>query len=290
MKRGMIQPMLQDDAFLADVAAASADLSHCHLWWLGQSGFLVKHRSGVLLVDPYLSDSLTKKYAATAKPHVRMSERVVDPRRLDFIDVVTSSHHHTDHLDPETLVPVMRANPAMKLVIPEANRVLVGERLGVHPSAPIGLTDGKAFVFGELEGFSITAVPAAHDALERDEKGNCRYLGYVIRSNAGAWSIYHSGDTVWHEEIVRQLRALKTGIDVAILPINGKVGNMAGHEAAQLAHAIGAKVVVPCHYHMFEFNTAEPEEEFVPECGKLGQAYRVLQQGERLTIGTAGHG
>src|SRR3954454_5197383 len=98
----MIKPLLQDELFLADVAAAGAELSHCHLWWLGQSGVLVEHRAGGLLVDSYLWDSLTKKYAGTEKPHVRMSERVVDPRRLNFIDVVTSSHHHTDHLDAET--------------------------------------------------------------------------------------------------------------------------------------------------------------------------------------------
>ena len=50
-----------------------------------------------LLLDPYLSDSLTRKYAATDKPHVRMTELVIDPARLDFIDAVTSSHNHTDH-------------------------------------------------------------------------------------------------------------------------------------------------------------------------------------------------
>ena len=72
-------------------------------------------------------------------------------------------------------------------------------------------------------------------------------------------------------------------IDLAILPINGKVGNMSGREAAQLAKDIGAKIVIPCHYDMFEFNTADPAEEFIPECERLGQPYRVLQQGERFS-------
>ena len=35
---------------------------------------------------------------------------------------------------------------------------------------------------------------------------------------------------------------------------------------------------------MFEFNTASPDA-FVAECERLGQAYRVLQNGERLTLG-----
>ncbi|MGZ9225209.1 MAG: hypothetical protein ACXW4M_06595 [Anaerolineales bacterium] len=49
------------------------------------------------MIDPYLSDSLTKKYAGTNKPHVRMTERVIAPEWLDFVEVVTSSHIHTDH-------------------------------------------------------------------------------------------------------------------------------------------------------------------------------------------------
>src|SRR5688572_25556906 len=103
----MIRPILQDEAFLADGAAARADAATGKLfvWWLGQSGFLLCHAGECLVFDPYLSDSLTKKYAATDKPHVRMTERVVDPARLDFVRVVTASHNHTDHLDAETLGP-----------------------------------------------------------------------------------------------------------------------------------------------------------------------------------------
>jgi len=34
---------------------------------------------------------------------------------------------------------------------------------------------------------------------------------------------------------------------------------------------------------MFEFNTASPGS-FVAECERIGQAYRVLRLGERLTL------
>ncbi|MCA9202273.1 MAG: MBL fold metallo-hydrolase, partial [Planctomycetales bacterium] len=105
------QPRLAHDALLADIRAARGISDQLHLWWLGQSGFLAQWQGRHLLFDPYLSDSLTNKYAATDKPHVRMSERVVEPARLDFVDVVTSSHNHTDHLDAETLGPILQANP-----------------------------------------------------------------------------------------------------------------------------------------------------------------------------------
>src|SRR6185295_14731400 len=109
----MIKPFLQDDEFLADVAEARLEPEHLYLWWLGQSGFLIQWQGQHLLLDPYLSDSLTHKYAATEKPHVRMTERVVAPERLNFIQVVTSSHNHTDHLDKETLGPLLRVNPRL---------------------------------------------------------------------------------------------------------------------------------------------------------------------------------
>ena len=92
----MIKPLLQDDALLADVDAAKSDRPNFRLWWLGQSGFLVQFNGRHALLDPYLSDSLTVKYAQTDKPHVRMTERVIAPERLGFVDVVTSSHGSTD--------------------------------------------------------------------------------------------------------------------------------------------------------------------------------------------------
>src|ERR1051326_6335930 len=114
----MITPVLKDDAFIADVKSARSDNAF-FLWWLGQSGFLIRWRDQFLLLDPYLSDSLTKKYAQTDKPHTRMTERVIAPDKLGFANVITSSHNHTDHLDAETLLPIFKANPNAQFLIPE---------------------------------------------------------------------------------------------------------------------------------------------------------------------------
>ena len=67
----MIKPVREDDTFLEDVIHAKTDPDHLHLWWLGQSGFLIQWLGVHLLLDPYLSDSLTKKYAHSDKPHFR---------------------------------------------------------------------------------------------------------------------------------------------------------------------------------------------------------------------------
>ncbi len=275
----MIVPALKDDAFLADVLAARDYPNDIHLWWLGQSGFLLQWQNHHLLFDPYLSDSLTHKYAATDKPHVRMTERVIAPERFDFIDVVTSSHNHTDHLDKETLAPLIRANPKMQLVVPEANRSFVADRLGVVLEYPRGLDANETKRFGVFE---ISAVPAAHPDLQKDEWGHHKFLGYVV--NCGGFRIYHSGDTLLYDGIGPTLGCQQ--IDVALLPINGDfperrvAGNLNGREAAMLGQEIGARLVIPCHYEMFEFNTASPEE-LISAARELNQPVRVLRAGER---------
>jgi L-ascorbate metabolism protein UlaG (beta-lactamase superfamily) len=275
----MIKPALQDDAFLSDVAAARDDFEHFHLWWLGQSGFLLQWQGKHLLFDPYLSESLTRKYAATDNPHVRMTERVVAPEQLNFIDAVTSSHNHTDHLDAETLVPLLSVNPKLELVIPEANREFVVDRLKTMVELPRGLDAGQ---FTTVGPFKIHAVPAAHESFEKDANGRHKYLGYVVEFEG--WTVYHSGDTLLYDGMVDWLR--RQPIDVALLPINGRVperrvaGNLNGRQAATLASEIGARLVIPCHYEMFEFNTATPDE-FVAACREVGQPHRVLRAGER---------
>lgn len=277
----MIPSVIKDEAFIAEVESYLQDKENFHLWWLGQSGYLLLWKGKKVLIDPYLSNSLTKKYAATNKPHVRMSERVVDPELLKGILIVTSSHNHTDHLDGETLMPLLKNNPSIHFIIPEANRNFVCERVKCAIDFPVGLNDGKTITIDE---FIFYGIPAKHNGIERDEKGNCRFMGYIIQF--GKWSIYHSGDTLWFEGMEDLLTPYN--IDVAILPINGDdpkrgvAGNLNAKEAVDLAKAIGAKVVIPCHYDMFTFNTADVKE-FVKQAERVHQHFAVLQNGGRCS-------
>ena len=277
----MIIPLLKETALLEDIRQARQVSDHFHLWWLGQSGFLVCWQGQFLLFDPYLSDSLTHKYADSAKPHVRMTERVIDPGQLDFVGLVTSSHNHTDHLDGETLKPLIAANLDLAVVIPSANRQFVAERLGVEEDWLHCLEVGEQFSHGP---FTLHAVPAAHEQLDLDDEGRHPYLGYV--ASFGPWSIYHSGDTVPYEGMVDQLSPWN--LELAMLPINGRTatrdvpGNLWGREAVQLAREAGISMVIPCHYDMFTFNTETPDE-FLREAAVTGQPVQVLQAGERFS-------
>ena len=281
---GLIKPFKQGKELASEIefVRSAGSYSSLDIWWLGQSGFLILWSGHTLLLDPYLSDSLTLKYANTNKPHVRMSEMVISPSLLTRIDIVTSSHNHTDHLDGETLKEIFRVNPLIKMLIPEANRTFVSERINRSLDFPIGITDGQEKRIGS---FTFTGIASAHNTIERDSKGNCIFMGYVVQ--VGPFSIYHSGDTLLHDYLAQSL--IPFHVDLAFLPINGNdpkrgvAGNLDGTEAAHLGKEINAGLVVPHHYHMFEFNTAEPDL-FVSQCQKANQPFQVLKMGERFTL------
>jgi len=278
----LIKAAKKGEELVAEMDSFLQDSDGFSLWWLGQSGYLLQYKGKRILIDPYLSDSLTRKYEATDKPHTRMSELVVDPQLLKNISVISSSHNHTDHLDAETIIPILENNPGTTFIIPEANRVFVAERAKCKIDFPQGLNDGNSVT---VDGFTFHGIPAKHNEIERDSLGQCKYMGYVI--SFGKYNIYHSGDTLWFDDLVHLLKPFH--IDLALLPINGNkperkvAGNLDSTEAAALAKAIAAGWVIPCHYDMFHFNTADVNE-FAREAEKIDQPYKVLIGGERFDM------
>ena len=216
-----------------------------------------------------------------------MSERVIDPVLLKNISIVTSSHNHTDHLDGETLIPLLKNNPGIRFIIPEANRKFVCDRVKCDDQFPAGLDAGGSVT---IEPFSFYGVPAKHNEIEKDEEGRCRFMGYVIRF--GRWTIYHSGDTLLYEGMEELLKPYN--IDVALLPINGNdpyrgvAGNLDAHEAVSLARSAGIGLVIPCHYDMFTFNTADPVE-FASVADRANQLYKVLVPGGHFSSAVLPH-
>lgn len=273
----MIQPIQKDIDLIKDIASFNSD-SFFKVWWLGQSGFLLKYKNETILFDPYLSDSLTKKYKNTDKPHTRISDLVIKPAFLKNINIVTSSHNHTDHLDAETLNPIFENNSNVKLVIPEANRAFVAERLKCALDFPIGLDEKN---IAKIGNFEIIGMPAAHNTIEKDKKGQCKFLSFIVKF--GDFVVYHSGDTLWYDGLEETL--MKYKIDLAFLPINGNkperkvAGNLSFEEAAELGKVSKIKMVIPHHYHLFEFNTEDPEN-FKKACDKIGTPYKILKLGE----------
>lgn len=279
----MIEPVKSGAELVAEIRDSIPVSGALDVWWLGQSGFLVKSRAGLLVVDPYLSEHLTLKYAGTARPHVRMTRAPLAGGDLRDVALVLASHRHSDHLDPGTLPALMAASPGATLMLPES---LLDHAIGLGLPADrlVGLDDGITAARG---GFVVRGVASAHEGLDRDDRGRHLYLGFVVEVDGRR--LYHSGDGLAYDGLAGRLGTDR--FDAMFLPINGRdpargvPGNMSAADAVDLASAVYPRFVVPHHYDMFTFNTV-PVAEFVREARRLpeGVEARVLRCGERWEI------
>ena len=231
------------------------------LWWLGQAGFALRYGDALILIDPYLSDSLAEKYRNSELKHLRMMPPPVDPAAIRGCDWFLCTHGHTDHMDVQTIGAVLQAN-APQFVIPRAE-VERGRQRSIPLEQAHLLNAGERLSLGE--GMSVEAVAAAHEELEQDPSGNHKFLGYIL--TLGSIRLYHSGDSVPYAGLTELLAAKQ--IDVALLPINGRdefrrsrgvPGNFTVQEAVVLCRAAGIPHLIGHHFGLFDFNTVDPAE------------------------------
>ena len=226
------------------------------IWCLGQATVALRGARANVLVDPFLS------------PHTdRLVPPPFEPREVGGLDAVLCTHEHFDHFDAEALPELAEISSDAVFVVPEP-LVDAVVALGIDAGRVVGAQPGRSI---ELDGLAIQPVPACHGVEMVDaytfgrelSSGLFRYLGYVL--DLGGVRVYHAGDTIPFDGLEEQLREL--AIDVALLPINGRdaereaqgiVGNMDAREAAYVAEAAGADVVIPIHFDMFEANLGDP--------------------------------
>ena len=232
----MIEPVRHGRELIDEIAATVPPAGSLVVWWLGQSGFLIKSPHGLLAIDLYLSEHLTQEirgHQPAARPH----DRALPSAAMNWssVDLMLASHKHSDHLDPGTIPDLLAASPGAVLVLPESilDHAL---QLGLPRKKLVGLDAGDTL---ERAGFRVHAVPSAHEGLDTDQNGRHLYLGYVIEAEGRR--LYHSGDSLAYPGLVERLGT--DPFDVLFLPINGRdpargvPGNMTAAEAVDLAAA-----------------------------------------------------
>lgn len=185
----------------------------------------------------------------------------VTPAEVADIDWVFCTHRHTDHMDPETLGIISKGGNA-RFIIPRAIRDFVVEKVGLDPERLICVNAGEKV---EVDpGLVVTAIPAAHEKLEQNDKGEYVALGYVI--GLDGFSIYHAGDCLPYNGLSRVLAGAGK-IDLALLPANGRdaertaggiPGNFTIDEALELFAEVPFGRMIVGHFGMFDFNTVDP--------------------------------
>lgn len=246
-------------------------------WWLGQAGFAFRSGALLLMVDPYLSDSLAAKYRGRPLAHERLMPPPIPPKAVRGLDWCLCSHAHSDHMDPGTLPVLVANNPSCRFVVPRTELQTALAR-GVPGARLVPVNAGERVELGD--GQAVEAVASAHEERVTDDAGQHRYLGYVLR--LGGIGFYHSGDCVPYPGLAEHLRAAR--VRVALLPVNGRdaartqagiIGNFSFREAADLCREAGVPWLVAHHVGLFAFNTV-PEETLRREAAGVEADLRVI--------------
>jgi L-ascorbate metabolism protein UlaG (beta-lactamase superfamily) len=234
--------------------------------WLGQAGFRFEAAGVRILVDPLFSEHEGRRYPP--------------PPVEDDVDWLLVTHEHLDHFDPPSLRAVAERSPRLTIVAPAPLEAMVRDAGG--DAAFVGVARGDRVSLGDAG--SATVVPAVHALHPRDGySDDPRFVGYVIELDGVA--IYHAGDTIADERVLAGLEG--AAVDVALLPVNGRgffrehrdlAGNLDARDAVALAARIGAKVLVPIHWDLFEGNTEHPGRA-ADEAAETGSPLHVLTLG-----------
>lgn len=279
----LIQPVQSGQQLLDDIRTTAVNHGEVAIWWLGQSGYAIKTASTLFYVDLYLSEHLTKKYAETAKPHIRMTESAIRGADLQDMQLIFASHKHSDHLDPGSISDIFANNAEVRLVLSGALKDYAMTTLGLDGDRLIPTNGDETLA---LDNLTVHILPSAHPDLVQDDDGNHLFIGFVFEVDGV--KIYHSGDTILYEGLADRLKAHQ--VDIAFLPINGTderrkelhvPPNMSMDDALNLAHEIGDPVIIPHHYDMFTFNTVDVSL-FEDKANATKQAYKVMQCGEKF--------
>jgi L-ascorbate metabolism protein UlaG (beta-lactamase superfamily) len=230
------------------------------LTWLGQSGFIIYASDTTIACDLYLSDFCRKK---STLDHTRLMPITIAPEKLDFINHYLITHGHIDHFDPETVGPILRANPNTHFWCPPACRTVIEEYFSGKSERFTLANSGVKYSL--TENIKLISIPAAHEDLEKDTNDKYIYFSYLVLFECEKKAVFFAGDTI---PFAGQSELISSNVPpdyelTMVLPVNGRdkeraelgfKGNMDIDEAVTLANACGASRLVPCHFGMFALN------------------------------------
>lgn len=197
--------------------------------FLGQSGYVLKTENSMIVIDPYLSNSVNR-----VAGRQRLLPIPIEPSSM-FCDAVICTHDHLDHLDPDT---ILNMNPKQLFITTKGGK----EKLKrLKRKNVISIKEGERVRLGDFE---IIAVFADH---------TIEAFGLIVKAEGK--TLYFSGDTLYNERLFDIANYYP---DVTFICINGRLGNMNVEQALITAKKIGAKLNVPNHYDMFELNSEDP--------------------------------
>lgn len=205
--------------------------------WLGQAGLLFDKDGFLIMIDPYLSNSVEKVNPANYR-------RVpVDKSFFEITpDVMIFTHDHLDHYDPETAPVFLAKTDKQMVVLSPTSAYLKARQFGNGHN----YVQFNRYTEWTEKGIRFSAVKADHS--------DSYAIGVIIEDLDEGKKYYVTGDTLYNKEIFGDL---PEDIDVIFLPINGVGNNMNVTDAERFAERSGAKKAVPLHVGLFDEKTPD---------------------------------
>lgn len=287
--RGTKWPSRIDSPFPNSKPESRLDAANLRVTMIGHASLLIQTAGLNILTDPVWSDRVSPFAFAGPK---RFNPPGIASDDLPPIDLVLVTHNHYDHLDVATLKKLQARHKA-PIITPLGNDTIIRKAI---PDAAITVTDwGDATRF--MNRITIHTEPCHHwSARGSRDRRMALWAAFVIETPHG--SIYHIGDTGFHEGINYRAAAEKHGgFRLAILPIGayepgwfmqGQHQNpdeaVQGMKLCNAAHAVGH------HWGTFRL-TNEPWDEpraalarALSHHGVKVERFRAMHPGEWLDI------
>lgn len=235
------------------------------IFYLAQAGFGFKTSRGTrIFLDPYLTDSCERLFGFK-----RLIPAVMTPDEVEA-EIMVSTHSHADHLDPDALPVFARRTATFFIGAPDCEPLY--QPNGIPSNRYAVLRAGQSRT---IQDIVFRAVYADHGELAPEAVG--------IVMQVDGLTIYNVGDSAYQPDRIQA--SLNTAVDVMISPINGAFGNMDAKQTCQLAALLQPRLLIACHYGMFEVHGGDPQA-FL-ECARtLPKSIRamVMAPGEQRTF------
>lgn len=207
--------------------------------WLGQGGFLIDINGYLVMVDPYLSDSVEKKLDSGAKRLIPFDREYlkIHPK------VLICTHDHLDHTDPDTLCNFLSNNDNINVLCSEAAYKTIRD-MNFTGHNYILFNRGTEVTFN---GINFRAVKAVHS--------DPNAIGVIVTT--GEYSIYITGDSLYSKEIFYDI---DHKIDILAVCMNGAGNNMNVEDACRFTQMVKPGSVIPMHWGMFQQTGANPDD------------------------------
>lgn len=202
--------------------------------FLGQAGLLFETKDKMIVIDPYLSNSVEK---INFKNYRRQK---IDERYLNIKpDILIFTHNHLDHYDEETVKHYLR----------EDSKILVLCPLSVWKEVRKSGGDNNYVLFNAGTQWSEDDI--VFHAVKAEHSDNYA-IGVII--SAEGKNYYITGDTLYNENV---FHTITKKIYALFLPINGVGNNMNVVDAKKFAERVQAEKVIPLHFGLFDSLTGE---------------------------------